>query len=98
MKPANKLRIKTLDKGWSDKDNVMLHACFQLLTDFVEKEGMHDNTDWNYNEDYRAAKNEIDELLGWWKERITEELNEEQYETDTKMLIRLVKIREYLWT
>jgi hypothetical protein len=27
-----------LEPGWHDKDNVMLHACFKLLTDFVEKE------------------------------------------------------------
>ena len=32
------LKIKTLEKGWHDKDEVLLHAAFQLLTDFVEQE------------------------------------------------------------
>lgn len=38
MQPANILKIKSLDKGWRDKDSVLLHACFQLLSDFVEQE------------------------------------------------------------
>lgn len=32
------LKIHTLDKGWCDKDYIMLHAAFQILVDFVEKE------------------------------------------------------------
>jgi hypothetical protein len=32
------LKIATLDKGWHDKDEVLLHAAFQLPTDFVEQE------------------------------------------------------------
>jgi hypothetical protein len=38
MEPANILKIDTLEDGWCDKDSVLLHACFQLLSDFVEKE------------------------------------------------------------
>ena len=38
MQPANLLKIKSLSKGWRDKDSVLLHACFQLLSDFVEQE------------------------------------------------------------
>lgn len=34
----NHIRIKTMGSTWHDKDYVMLHAMFQLLTDFVEKE------------------------------------------------------------
>jgi hypothetical protein len=33
-----RLKITTLDKGWHDKDEVLLHAAFQLLTDFLEQE------------------------------------------------------------
>ncbi|MBJ6107844.1 hypothetical protein JAO73_02395 [Hymenobacter sp. BT523] len=29
---ANVLHITTLDAGWRDKNAVLLHACFQLLT------------------------------------------------------------------
>ena len=38
MQPANLLKIDSLTDGWCDKDNVLLHACFQLLSDFVEQE------------------------------------------------------------
>ena len=38
MQPSNILKIESLDKGWCDKDHVLLHACFQLLSDFVEQE------------------------------------------------------------
>ncbi len=38
MQPANFLKINSLTNGWCDKDHVLLHACFQLLSDFVEQE------------------------------------------------------------
>jgi hypothetical protein len=38
MQPANLLKIESLSDGWRDKDSVLLHACFQLLSDFVEQE------------------------------------------------------------
>jgi hypothetical protein len=38
MEPSNILRIDNLTDSWCDKDHVLLHACFQLLSDFVEKE------------------------------------------------------------
>ena len=33
-----KLEIKSLDNTWHDKDEVLLHAVFQILVDFVEEE------------------------------------------------------------
>ncbi len=32
------LKISTLEKGWADRDHLMLHANFQILVDFVEQE------------------------------------------------------------
>ena len=106
MKPANFLKIKTLDKDWYDKDIVMLHACFQLLTDCIEVERLYEMTDWDRNDGLKQTKKEIDELYTWWKNRVKEVQDKQvdpintknQYEKDTEMLIRLVKLREYLWT
>ncbi|MDD5571108.1 MAG: hypothetical protein PHD97_08115 [Bacteroidales bacterium] len=106
MKPANILKIQTLDKGWSDKDNIMLNACFQLLTDCIENEKLLKMTDWNQDKNFKQAKKEIDKLYKWWKKRIKYENNGKvdpvwtvnQHDKDTEMLIRLVKIRKYLWT
>jgi hypothetical protein len=36
--PWNCLKIKTLRRTWTDQDTVLLHANFQILTNFVEKE------------------------------------------------------------
>jgi hypothetical protein len=106
MQPGNILRIKTLDEEWCDKDRVMLHACFQLLTDCVEEEKLFELTDFEYNAESKKVKKEIDELYIWWKTRVMAEQNkqnyesetEEQYKEDTEMLIRLINKREYLWT
>lgn len=84
----------------------MLHACFQLLTDFVEQEKAEDIVDWTHNEETKNAENEIDELYHWWKQRVLKETDDEidpiwtegVYEEDNKMLIRLINIRKFLWT
>lgn len=38
VQPANILKIESLSDEWRDKDLILLHACFQLLKDFFEKE------------------------------------------------------------
>ena len=64
------LKIQTLEKGWYDKDQVLLHAAFQLLTDFVEQEKPNKIVDWNVDELHRKAWKEIKSLYNWWqKER-----------------------------
>jgi hypothetical protein len=106
MKNPNLLHIDTINADWCDKDEVMLHACFQLLTDCVEKEKLFtDNIDWDHSEEMRAAKKEIETLYNWWKIRqkepvpsIDNEKGRTKYEEDNAMLIRVIKIRLYLWT
>ena len=84
----------------------MLHACFQLLTNFVEEEISKDIVDWEHDENHKSARKEIDELYIWWKERIAKDLegkldpvnDEIQYQNDNEMLVRLIKVRGYMWT
>jgi hypothetical protein len=39
ISPVNVVKIRTLRKGpWVDRDEILLHAAFQVLVDFVEKE------------------------------------------------------------
>lgn len=95
--PGN-LHIETIDADWCDKDMVLLHACFQLLTDFIEKEKADELTDWTMDDKTARAKLEIDELYTWWKDRKKREWSDEEYERDNEMLIRLIKIRKHLWT
>ena len=49
------LRIQTLEKGWCDKDRVMLHAAFQLLVDFLEKEKPDEIVDWSHDADHERV-------------------------------------------
>ena len=66
---GNRLTISTLKAGeWCDKDAVLLHAAFQLLVDFVEKEGAGEVIDWSWAEDSKKAWDEISSLYKWWKE------------------------------
>ena len=100
MEPSNILKIETLDENWRGKDSVMLHACFQLLKDCVEKENLLDgHIDWNADERQRLTKKEIEELYHWWLSYTGSDiLDDESYEIETKMLVRLVTIRWALWT
>ena len=106
MQPSNLLHIETLSDGWCDKDVVMLYACFQLLTDCIEKENLlTGNGSWNQNDEYKQARNDIEELYNWWLERQKlstsekfNDLNEKQYLEDNEQLIKLISVRKYLWT
>ncbi|MEJ7861841.1 MAG: hypothetical protein WKF90_09425 [Pyrinomonadaceae bacterium] len=101
MEPANILKIESLSNNWRDKDDIILHACFQILKNFVEQEKeMIEVIDWGYEEKTKKAKLEIDFLYLWWVDRIDKEdhLNEKQYEVDNQMLKRLIDVRKYLWT
>jgi hypothetical protein len=107
MKPSNNLKIESLGEGWCDKDHIILHACFQLLCDFVEKE-MRLNTfvDWNTDHQSRHAKKEIEELYEWWQSKKNENAESAEafredikiYYKENQMLKRLIDVRMHLWT
>jgi len=47
MKPSNLLKIVTLNNEWADKDFIILHACFQILSNCIEKENLFNgHIDW----------------------------------------------------
>jgi hypothetical protein len=106
LKNPDTLIIKTLNGDWCDKDIVMLHACFQLLTNCIEDEHLlSGHIDWRHNEEQKNAKIEIEELYAWWNKRknldredAIYDLDKDQYVKDNEMLIRLITIRQYLWT
>ncbi|MBC3910055.1 hypothetical protein [Undibacterium umbellatum] len=100
MQPANILKIETLNEAWRDKNSVMLHACFQLLKDCVEKGQLFSgHVDLDVDERHRCAKIEIKELYEWWLSYSEPDIpDQESYEIETQMLIRLVKVRWVLWT
>ena len=60
------LRITTLEKGYKEPDDILLHAAFQVLVDFIEKEKPQEIIDYNYDEKHKKLWLEISELYEWW--------------------------------
>lgn len=104
MEPANLLKIDTLDKSWRDADYVMLHACFQILVDFVEKEKAFEcHKGWDQDQMHVVAKTELLELYDWWNTYKDEESKSEipdweSHMKENEMLKRLIDIRWAMWT
>ncbi|MDD5559036.1 hypothetical protein [Candidatus Methylomirabilis sp.] len=63
------LKIHSLDHRWHDKDEVLLHAAFQVLADFIEKEQPDRYIDWSANALHKHAWREIKHLYKWWREK-----------------------------
>lgn len=83
-------------RTWVDRDEIMLHACFQILEDCVDKEKVDKHCD---HETHKHFVDEVRFLYKWWKKRRKAvRLEESQMEEDDEMLIRLMKIRTVLWT
>ena len=105
MKPANVLRIESLDEDWRDKDVILLHASFQLLHDCVEQEKLFEN--WGTKGDPTGAKQkrQLRTLYRWWLKR-RKRKNEDflgrsgarRYQRDNEQLIKLIHLRRRLWT
>ena len=92
------LKIESLapkSERWIDRSEIMLHSCFQILKDCVEKE--HVDIHCNY-ESHKEFVDEVRFLYEWWKLRLDKVQTPEQMDEDDLMLIRLMKIRRGLWT
>lgn len=62
-----RVRIETLEGwDWCDRDRVLLHAAFQILVDFVDKERPFEVTDYEHDEYHRKIGYEIQDLYFWW--------------------------------
>lgn len=66
FKRFNKVELRSLKPGYYDADHRILHASFQLLKDFVEKERPFERIDWERDEGHRNAASEIKALYHWW--------------------------------
>ena len=60
------LKISSLEKGWANRDDLLLHASFQILIDFVERERPFEIVDWKQDQKHSEAAKEIRYLYRWW--------------------------------
>lgn len=94
----------------TDRDIILLHACFQILEDFVnlEKGHFYEDVYALYVEDFGEERarleekewNELRELYYWWQTRKSSDydaLDDKEYLIDSEMLKRLIDIRYLLW-
>jgi hypothetical protein len=63
------IKIAGLSSGWCDKDEVLLHATFQILVDFVRDEEPERKIDWSHDREHRHAWREIESLYSWWTKK-----------------------------
>lgn len=160
--PYNVIRVKTIKRTWTDRSEVLLHAPFQILVDFVEKEWMPDqgqlidvdqyvkelkgHTPEGVQQEIKSIQkhNEVNReiwtIYNWWTKvrparkdptddircpehivgnngetnrfflvdgddevwdnamKLLHKLEDEWKKEDEEMLLRLFKVRDYLWT
>jgi hypothetical protein len=65
LKRFDRIYIRSLPPGYHDKDDMMLHGCFQLLVDWVEREK---GLDWWDPEGISQQHHhkELRALYEWW--------------------------------
>ena len=99
----NTIKMASLDAGYYDPDVRMLHACFDLFTEWFKYNAFDEKliTKETFSEHWDEAM----ELYLWWtvKHR-DDELNSKTMqdrarnaEIEDEMLIRLIKIRRHIW-
>jgi ornithine cyclodeaminase/alanine dehydrogenase-like protein (mu-crystallin family) len=63
-----RLQIQALS-GYHDRVEVLLHANFQVLVDFIEKEKPHKLVDWKHTKEHSKAWKEMKELYTWYTKK-----------------------------
>ncbi len=64
-----KLKIHSLENSWCDRDKLLLHADFQILVDYVDKESPGTLVDWNSSKELKKAWDNICNLYEWWTKK-----------------------------
>jgi hypothetical protein len=59
------LKISSLDK-WCNRDDIILHAAFQSLVDYIEKDHAGVEINWGSSPEMKKVWKEINSLYTWW--------------------------------
>lgn len=109
----NVVRIKSLPPTWCDRDEVLLHACFTVFCDFVEREhpAEFSQTEEWFREVYEAGpvteerlkvRRTMLEIYCWWqkwKDRDEDAVSDaDQWAEENKRLHQLIFVRKSMWT
>ena len=92
------INIRSLEDDWIDRDEIILHVCFEMLRESIENERLFAHHDLP-----EGIEKQMSDLYEWWKLRkgqIDSDAYPEpecQYDIDNDKLIELVHLRKYLW-
>jgi hypothetical protein len=88
-----------LDNKWQEYDELLLHAAFQVLVDFLEKDHV-DIVNWDGMPDTKKAWAEMQSLYKWWtKDRPNRKRREPSRGKGVKMpKLVPVKDKNGFWT
>ncbi len=67
-KSSNILKLRYIKSGWIDKDEVLIHAMFEVLCNFLEDEPV-EKISWKADSKHKNAWNEMQTLYKWWVKR-----------------------------
>ena len=65
------VKMRYLKPGYHDATEILIHAMFQVLCDFIEQERPDEIVNWDSDEPHRNARKEMQVLYDWWKARQT---------------------------
>jgi hypothetical protein len=105
---GNRLILNSIPKknSWTDPEILMVHACFQILVNCVEKEGVFRSTGRKYEleggdqsdeaKELQVKLKELFKLYRWWKS-VGSKIPYDDKDF-TEKLTKLIVLRELLWT
>ena len=101
------VKPRNLPHTWIDREELLIHVMFEVLSNFVEKElRPHQDIDWDCSEYRSHARDEMEDLYRWWHEEyswrdedfVSLQADEAWYAFVTHQCLRLSKIRGYMWS
>jgi len=60
------LTMRYIKPGWCDKDEILIHAMFEVLCRFIEDENPKEWVNWNSDPQHKHAWSEMNDLYKWW--------------------------------
>lgn len=94
----NVIKISTLNRNWHDRDEILEHAIFQIVRDFINKELRNGHIELG---DEETELMNILDWWGWYRNYIDTVNYDEEQELKKVLegkLKRIIELRGYMWT
>ena len=102
------VKPRYLPHTWTDRDDVLPHVMFEVLSQFIERECTPECIDWEASGHMitvdgveKNVRQEMQELYDWWHQEYNKDYPKCAVATPWQlpaMMHRLVNVTPYLWT